>query len=67
MTDSRPTACAARQGADQQMRCIRCGLVWDLDDPEPPACRDTPPACRDTPPPKPKVKKPRKGRSRNAG
>jgi hypothetical protein len=60
MTDSRPTACAARQGADQQMRCIRCGLVWDLDDPEPPACRDTPP-------PKPKVKKPRKGRARNAG
>lgn len=60
MTDSRPTACAARQGADQQMRCIRCGLVWDLDDPEPPTCRDTPP-------PKPKVKKLRKGRARNAG
>lgn len=60
MTDSRPTACAARQGADQQMHCIRCGLVWDLDDPEPPTCRDTPP-------PKPKVKKPRKGRARNAG
>ena len=60
MTDSRPTACAARQGADQQMRCIRCCLAWDLDDPEPPPCRDTPP-------PKPKVKKPRKGRARNAG
>ena len=51
MTDSRPTACAARPGADQQMRCIRCGLVWDIDDPEPPGCRDTPA-------PKPKVKNP---------
>lgn len=60
MTDSRPTSCAARPGADQQMRCTRCGLVWDIDDPEPPGCRDTPA-------PKPKVKKPRKGRARNAG
>lgn len=46
-----PTTCAARPGADQQMRCARCGLVWDIDDPEPPACRDEPA-------PKPKVKKP---------
>ena len=57
MTDSRPTACAARQGADQQMRCTRCGYAWDLDDPEPPTCRDEPVQ-------KPKVKKPRKGRAR---
>lgn len=56
MTDLRPTACAARPGADQQMRCTRCGLVWDIDDPEPPTCRDEPV-------PKPKAKKPRKARA----
>lgn len=37
-----PHTCAARPGADQQMRCNRCGLVWDLDDPEPPTCRPEP-------------------------
>lgn len=56
MTDSRPATCLARQGPDQQMRCHRCGLVWDLDDPEPPACRDEPVK-------KPKVRKPRKGKA----
>ena len=60
MSDGRPTACQARLGPDGQMRCPRCSFVWDTDDPEPPTCRDTPP-------PKPKVKKPRKGRARNAG
>lgn len=59
MTDSRPTACAARQDATQQMRCLRCGYVWDIDDPEPPTCRDEPV-------PKPKVKKPRKARAQLA-
>lgn len=54
MTDPRPAACAARQDATQQMRCLRCGYVWDIDDPEPPTCRDEPVQ-------KPKVKK-RKGR-----
>lgn len=57
MTAPRPTACAARPGADQQMHCGRCGYVWDLDDPEPPTCRDEPV-------PKPKVKKPSKGKVR---
>lgn len=39
---NKPSTCLARQGPDQQLRCARCGLVWDLDDPEPPACRDEP-------------------------
>lgn len=55
MTNSRPTSCAARPGPDQQMRCLRCGLVWDLDDPEPPACNDKP-----APKPKAKKRKPKK-------
>lgn len=29
--------CHARRESDQ-MRCARCGLVWDASDPEPPAC-----------------------------
>lgn len=57
MTDARPSTCAARQEASQQMRCTRCGYVWDLDDPEPPTCRDE--LLQ-----KPKVKKPRKGKGR---
>lgn len=31
------TACQARRESDQ-MRCARCGLLWDVADPEPPAC-----------------------------
>ncbi|MFA5387557.1 MAG: hypothetical protein WC322_04190 [Candidatus Paceibacterota bacterium] len=49
----RPATCLARQGPDQQLRCARCGLVWDIDDPEPPACRDEPVQ-------KPKAEKPSK-------
>lgn len=29
--------CTARQCSDQ-MNCDRCGLVWDMNDPEPPEC-----------------------------
>jgi len=29
--------CEARQYSDQ-MCCGRCGLVWDMNDPEPPDC-----------------------------
>ena len=30
--------CLARQHSDQ-MICHKCGLVWDVNDPEPPVCR----------------------------
>ena len=30
--------CHARQESDQ-MRCVPCGLVWYMNDPEPPECR----------------------------
>ena len=30
-------SCEARQYSDQKV-CHRCGLVWDMNDPEPPAC-----------------------------
>ena len=30
--------CHAWQESDQ-MRCVPCGLVWDMNDPEPPECR----------------------------
>lgn len=36
---NRPNACEARQYSDQ-MSCHRCGLVWDMNDPEPPECLD---------------------------
>lgn len=29
--------CQARQVSDQ-MSCHKCGLVWDINDPEPPQC-----------------------------
>lgn len=29
--------CAARQYSDQ-MHCGKCGLTWDMNDPEPPRC-----------------------------
>lgn len=35
----RPHACQARQYSDQ-MVCAACGLAWDMNDPEPPACKD---------------------------
>lgn len=31
-------ACQARQYSDQ-MLCPRCGLAWDVNDPDPPSCR----------------------------
>jgi len=31
------TSCQARQFSDQMM-CGRCGLQWDVKDPEPPRC-----------------------------
>jgi len=34
---SKRNNCFARQYSDQ-MICSACGLVWDLNDPEPPAC-----------------------------
>ena len=30
--------CTARQYSDQ-MNCHRCGLVWDMNDPDPPRCK----------------------------
>lgn len=33
-----PRACLARQFVDQ-MHCEACGLTWDFNDPEPPACK----------------------------
>lgn len=35
----RKTGCKARQESDQ-MCCGQCGLAWDVNDPEPPKCRD---------------------------
>jgi hypothetical protein len=34
---SKRNDCFARQYSDQ-MICSACGLIWDLNDPEPPAC-----------------------------
>lgn len=34
------SSCLARREQDQ-MRCARCRLAWDLDDPEPPVCPNT--------------------------
>jgi len=33
-----PKTCAATQQSDQ-MYCERCGLLWDMNDPEPPTCK----------------------------
>jgi len=30
-------SCQARQYSDQ-MQCGRCGLAWDINDPDPPVC-----------------------------
>ncbi len=35
--DARPQLCEARQQSDQKC-CNRCGLLWDMNDPEPPEC-----------------------------
>lgn len=35
---SKRPGCEARQVSDQ-MNCARCGLVWDMDDPDQPECR----------------------------
>lgn len=32
--------CQARQVSDQ-MCCTQCGVVWDINDPEPPVCKNT--------------------------
>ena len=42
------TACHARRYSDQ-MSCGACGLVWDVSDPEPPACNrpEAPPSPLD--------------------
>ena len=51
MTAKRP-GCQARQQSDQ-MYCAKCGLVWDMNDPDPPECQPKPAK-------KPKAKKKRK-------
>lgn len=30
--------CSARQYSDQK-QCDRCGLIWDMNDPDPPKCK----------------------------
>ena len=35
--ESKPPSCEARQQSDQ-MRCEKCNLLWDMNDPEPPEC-----------------------------
>lgn len=30
--------CSARR-VNEQMQCGKCGLAWDVNDPEPPQCR----------------------------
>lgn len=36
--ESKPLSCEAIQVSDQ-MRCERCDLLWDINDPEPPKCK----------------------------
>jgi hypothetical protein len=35
---ARPAGCQARREGDGGVRCIACGLAWDHDDQDPPAC-----------------------------
>lgn len=35
------SGCKARQYSDE-MQCGKCGLAWDVNDPEPPECRPVP-------------------------
>lgn len=37
--------CKARQYSDE-MQCGRCGLCWDVNDPDPPKCLDNPAPVR---------------------
>lgn len=37
--------CQARQYSDQMM-CPRCGLQWDVNDPDPPECKKDQPKPR---------------------
>lgn len=36
--------CRARRESDQLV-CCQCGLAWDVNDPDPPACRENPPGA----------------------
>lgn len=36
--ESKPLSCEARQISDQ-LRCEKCNLLWDMNDPEPPTCK----------------------------
>lgn len=38
MTQTKQSGCYARQYSDQ-MQCGKCGLAWDVNDPEPPRCQ----------------------------
>ncbi len=45
----RPSGCQATQGPGG-VRCVACGMQWDLDDADPPDCRTlTPARARGTP------------------
>lgn len=38
MSQTKRSGCYARQYSDQ-MQCGKCGLAWDVNDPEPPQCK----------------------------
>lgn len=38
MANTQRNGCGAKRYSDQ-MQCGKCGLAWDVNDPEPPACR----------------------------
>lgn len=40
-------SCQAKQYSDQ-MICSRCGLQWDVNDPDPPLCQKDKPAASPT-------------------
>jgi len=46
--------CYARQHSDQ-MICHKCGLIWDMNDPDPPECQRREIASRNSPMKQPKV------------
>lgn len=41
LPDMPKSRCEARQYSDQ-MECFACGLIWDMNDPEPPQCLPLP-------------------------
>lgn len=43
--------CHARRENDQLV-CRQCGLAWDVNDPDPPACRENPTGAPPKAPPK---------------